>query len=107
MNFGSFEGRLLEVFTRFGMIQKSNSNQAKEDEAIIDIASTIPKARLLKDISQLTDAFLGMQSLSPGNAVNYLSFVVGALFELVSHSDQDVRMAADEGINQIVKVSLL
>ncbi|VUZ46539.1 unnamed protein product, partial [Hymenolepis diminuta] len=46
-----------------------------------------------------------MQSLSPANALSYLSYVTGTLFELVSHPDPDVRMAADEGINQIVKLA--
>ncbi|VDD82355.1 unnamed protein product [Mesocestoides corti] len=102
MSFGSHEGRLLEVFSHFGMIQKESSSDP--EEALINVVLTTPKQRLLKDIAQLTEAFLAMQSLSPAETVNYLSFVTGSLFELVSHPDQDVRMAADEGINQIIKV---
>lgn len=106
MNIGYYENHLLEVFSRFGMTQKSTGTIPDDhaEESLIDISSSIPKPQLLKDIAQLADSFLGMQSLSPGNAVNYLNFVIGALFELVSHDDQDIRMSADEGINQIVKV---
>uniref|UniRef100_A0A5K3F9L1 Non-specific serine/threonine protein kinase n=6 Tax=Mesocestoides corti TaxID=53468 RepID=A0A5K3F9L1_MESCO len=103
MSFGSHEGRLLEVFSHFGMIQKESSSDP--EEALINVVLTTPKQRLLKDIAQLTEAFLAMQSLSPAETVNYLSFVTGSLFELVSHPDQDVRMAADEGINQIIKLA--
>ena len=102
MSYSSHEGRILEVFSHLGMVQKSGSKE--HEDPLIDIAQSIPKNRLLKDILQLSDSFLAMQSLAPSSAVNYLSFVTGALFELVSHPDPDVRMAADEGINQIVKV---
>ncbi|EUB56129.1 zinc finger protein [Echinococcus granulosus] len=101
MSYSSYEGRLLEVFSHFGMIQKDASEEG--EDALISVILKIPKTRLLKDIGQLTEAYLAMQSLNPSNAVNYLSFVTGTLFELVSHPDPDVRMAADEGINQIVK----
>ena len=102
MSYSSHEGRILEIFAHFGMTQKGSSKE--HEDPLIDVAQTIPKNRLLKDISQLSDSFLAMQSLAPTKAVNYLSFVTGTLFELVSHPDPDVRMAADEGINQIVKV---
>ncbi|CDS43612.1 huntingtin [Echinococcus multilocularis] len=101
MSYSSYEGRLLEVFSHFGMIQKDASEEG--EDALISVILKIPKTRLLKDIGQLTEAYLAMQSLNPSNAVNYLSFVTGTLFELVSHPDPDVRTAADEGINQIVK----
>ncbi|KAM7533681.1 hypothetical protein Aperf_G00000124080 [Anoplocephala perfoliata] len=103
MNYSSSEGRLLEVFSHLGMIQRDSSKE--NEDAVIDLVADIPKSRLLKDISQLTDSFLVMQSLSPVNALNYLRFVTGTLFELVSHPDPDIRMAADEGINQIVKLA--
>lgn len=102
MSYSSCEGRLLEVFSHLGMIRKDSSSE-KED-ALIDLVADIPKSYLLKDIGQLTESFLTMQSLSPVNALNYLSFVTDTLFELVSHPDPDIRIAADEGINQIVKV---
>lgn len=102
MSYSSFEGRLLEVFTNLGMVEKDSSKG--NDEALVDLVADIPKVKLIKDVGQLTESFLAMQSISPGNALNYLSFVTGTLFELVSHPDPDVRMAADEGINQIVKV---
>lgn len=102
MSYSSYEGRLLEVFSHFGMIQKDTSEEG--ENALITEVLKIPKTRLLKDIGQMTEVYLAMQSLHPANAVNYLSFVTGTLFELVSHPDPDVRMAADEGINQIVKV---
>ncbi|KAM3180202.1 hypothetical protein ACTXT7_016767, partial [Hymenolepis weldensis] len=101
MSYSSFEGRLLEVFSHLGMIKEDSSKE--NEEALMDLVANIPKARLMKDICQLTESFLAMQSLSPANALSYLNYVTGTLFELVSHPDPDVRMAADEGINQIVK----
>ncbi|VDM27360.1 unnamed protein product [Hydatigera taeniaeformis] len=81
---------------------QTEASEEGEDKLINSVLK-ISKTRLLKDIGQLTEAYLAMQALNPAAVMNYLSFVTGTLFELVSHPDPDVRMAADEGINQIVK----
>lgn len=95
------EDRLIAVFNQFGMIDVPDSQTPTDMETC---TRHLSKAQLFKCITELGEAFLGMQAIAAGPTLYYLNFVIGTLFELANHSDQDMRMAADETINQIIKV---
>uniref|UniRef100_A0A0X3NWT4 Huntingtin n=2 Tax=Schistocephalus solidus TaxID=70667 RepID=A0A0X3NWT4_SCHSO len=114
MSFGSFEDRLIRVFGQWGMIDDGGDSDTgnADGQVATDFSdqghppvSDSEKTKLLKEISELTEAFVGMQAVSASHSVRYLNYITAALFELISHDDQDIRVAADEAINKIAKLS--
>ncbi|VDL95743.1 unnamed protein product [Schistocephalus solidus] len=115
MSFGSFEDRLIRVFGQWGMIDDGGDSDTgnADGQVATDFSdqghppvSDSEKTKLLKEISELTEAFVGMQAVSASHSVRYLNYITAALFELISHDDQDIRVAADEAINKIAKLLL-
>ncbi|VDN10940.1 unnamed protein product [Dibothriocephalus latus] len=111
MSFASLEDRLIRVFGAWGMIDDGvDSDTGNADSQAATELSDQPmsgseKTKLLKEITEMADAFVGMQAISASHSVQYLNFIMAALFELISHDDQDIRVAADEAINKITKLS--
>nr|VZI04177.1 unnamed protein product [Spirometra erinaceieuropaei] len=114
MGFDSLEDRLIRVFGQWGMIEDGvDSDTGNADSQLASEMSDLShppvsgsgKTKLLKEISELADAFVGMQAISASHSVRYLNYIMVALFELISHDDQDIRVAADEAINKIAKLS--
>ncbi|KER29664.1 hypothetical protein T265_03772 [Opisthorchis viverrini] len=62
------------------------------------------RAELLRATHQLVDGLLRLQSKASSQAPSYLSLVLPCLFKLLNDPHQDVRIAADEGINKLIKL---
>ncbi|VDP90763.1 unnamed protein product [Echinostoma caproni] len=82
----------------------SGTGQTPPTVDAVRIAVTqLSKAELLRNTQHLVDGLLRVQTRASAAAPSYLSVVLPCLFHLVNNEHQDVRIAADEGINKLIK----
>ncbi|KAF5400003.1 hypothetical protein PHET_06683 [Paragonimus heterotremus] len=83
----------------------SSGFSAGSSSSVLNASTTQPtRAELLRATHQLVDGLLRMQSKASSSAPGYLSAVLPCLFKLLNNPSQDVRIAADEGINKLIKL---
>lgn len=67
--------------------------------------SQLSRSDLLRATQHLVDGLLRVQIRASAAAPSYLRVVLPCLFHLINNEHQDVRIAADEGINKLIKVN--
>lgn len=84
--------------------QWSRSTVTPVDSVRIAV-SQLSRSDLLRATQHLVDGLLRVQIRASAAAPSYLRVVLPCLFHLINNEHQDVRIAADEGINKLIKVN--
>ncbi|TNN04819.1 Huntingtin [Schistosoma japonicum] len=112
---------LLSALQAVGALNKSDEtsrlfeSKSTLNDAPIGTASSIwsdsfpifERSESLRIIHNLVEGLIRVQTRDSSTATRHLGVVLSSLFRFLSDSNSDVRIAADEGLNKLIKVNCL
>ncbi|CAL8083491.1 unnamed protein product [Calicophoron daubneyi] len=103
---GAIQGQSLASPTA-GSAVPQGAESASSSTAVADATEAeqkLSRLELLRVTHHLVGGLLSIQAKAPSSTPSYLSVVLPCLFKLLNNTHQDVRIAADEGINKLIKL---